>query len=436
MWRLTIALIAIALPLGAQQPMDLVSELIDNNGLLINPHWRAQEANRQTLPDPAVLCNGFHNEDDARLFNNCSSQSPTVDEPSALQPVMYATCQAEHPTGTVHGHINWFPVTYYGHLYFLDWQTPISVNDNGVGLGDDDYDLVLVRSDRSGVTIGNHNRSTSGDIGIDVEFNAAETVDTFTAPWWTGLRARVEAHPGSWESARQIVDGKLAIITALYGIDNQHQAHAELHPVYLLAILDRDDAREQVWEFFARNWGNEGGCSQDDHHLLLPDNVVSVFFQNPSEDEKLVGIDETTTELHSRPAGATAWRAITTPHGVVVSFKLLRPQDHSIIHGELHLQKTGRSRRPSMMTARIPAPAGRPRLAREPETTKEWDVLISRLDSSQRQLFARAMTDELQGSRMQTAADREQKLHAALLATLGSEQGVQQFLKVLATLHH
>ena len=54
----------------------------------------------------------------------------------------------------------------------------------------------------------------------------------------------------------------------LYGLDAQHGYHAELHPLWGLAVRVATESNTDTWVVFARNFGNEGGCSSRAPHRL------------------------------------------------------------------------------------------------------------------------------------------------------------------------
>jgi hypothetical protein len=323
-------------------PMDLWWEGVDQNALPKNPKWGAQVTAQNVVPDAGKLCDYFHDEEDVLKLGvpACTTQAPTVDEPNGWdQPENWAVCQLEsvvgsHPPGTVHGHVNWGLATYTGTIYFQDWQSP-----DPTTMGDNDYDFALVRTDEAGVTSGNdfeyHNQ---GNHGLTLEFNADETVNGFDTNWWQSFRAAVQAHPahtGDWTAAQALVDGREAIVIGQIGIDTQHSAHAEIHPVQGLAIHTETSSCEDVWEVFSRNWGNEGFCSQDQHYFVGSD--MTVYFPNPTNSIQL-SIDQS-TNLRSRGDGVK-WGQKAVSTGLVVTFQLPKPQDQAIAFGELRLKKT------------------------------------------------------------------------------------------------
>ena len=320
-----------------QASMDLWWDEVDNNALGLNPKWGLQVTSPGTRPDATTLCNAFHDEGDVLNLGTppCTTQHPEVDEPGGGQPANYVVCQLGGLfSGSVHGHVDWGFGTYTGLLYFQDWQVPgIDVN-----LGDNDYDFGLVRPDQAGVTLGNDFQWHSvGNFGLTLEMDSTETIDNFTSPWWVAFRNAVHAHPahtGDWTAAQALVGGQEAIAIGLIGIDIQHGPHAELHPIMGLAIHTQTTPEEDVWEVMARNWGDEGFCSQDQH--FLPLQKLAFFFPNP--DGATLDIGSATSILGN--SSDLSWGAKTIPQGVVFTIKLSEPEKQSIAHGEIHLART------------------------------------------------------------------------------------------------
>jgi hypothetical protein len=135
--------------------MDLWWNAVDDNVLPLNPDWGMQVNSDGTtngrVPDAGQLCNNFHDEGDNLQLGNpsCTTQRPTVDEPSVWSdPAFWTVCQASGGVaGAVHGHINWGLATYTGKLFFTDHSNPVPS-----GLGDDDYDMTLQRTDQASAT--------------------------------------------------------------------------------------------------------------------------------------------------------------------------------------------------------------------------------------------------------------------------------------------
>jgi hypothetical protein len=307
-----------------QAPMDLWWQEMDDNLLPLNPLWGAQvnaqgQANG-TVPDAGRLCNNFHDEDDLLKLGSppCTTWTPTVDEPSLWSdPAFYSVCQLSGGTsGAVHGHVNWGLATFTGQLVFTDHSLPVPQ-----GTGDDDYDMTLERPDQASATTNGSlfqiPPSTVNLTSLDLEFDSDETIDFFDTPFWQELHAAVDAD-SSFAKARGLLGGDrgaTAIVTGLVGIDNKHGAHAELHPVLglMMRVPDRSTATSDLWVFFARTRGDEGGCSQDLHAFASTTNMRFLLPLPAGQHAKL-----TTANVRGNGTGG-AFSLTQLPDGLLVS---------------------------------------------------------------------------------------------------------------------
>jgi outer membrane receptor protein involved in Fe transport len=238
-------------------PFDLVWDSIDPNGIALNPKW-AWETTHPDHPNPDTLCAGFPYADRSRVdFGTppCTTQAPTADPPTGFNSLI---CRKGVPKN-FDGHVNWMPATIYGHIFWNDHKSW----DQG---GDDDYNVRLQPGHRGALTSNNPE-------DMLVEFDSSETVDqpAFRTDWWNQFHSAVDRGGGDTGDgpAGAMIDGKEAIIVGLLGIDTEHGAHSELHPAWGFAVHVSDSPYDDQWAFFARSSGNEGFCSQDQHHLDL-----------------------------------------------------------------------------------------------------------------------------------------------------------------------
>jgi hypothetical protein len=104
--------------------------------------------------------------------------------------------------------------------------------------------------------------------------------------------------------------------------------------VFGMAIKLNDTSSRQAWALFMRNWGDEGGCSQDQHYT--PSNDLSFFFGN--EGGPNLTIDESHTNMRIAN-GPGQWGATNFSDGMVVTFHLPDPGNRSLFFGELQLCK-------------------------------------------------------------------------------------------------
>jgi hypothetical protein len=274
---------------------------------------------------------------------------PDVDESNTLT----SFCHFLRPfSDAVHGHVNWAVATYQGRISFAT----ANIGKAGYGPGDGDYDWLLEPEDDQGKPI--HNGISKGDeadgkTAIALEFSSRETVDKIKKPktWWNDFHHAVDSGPavqactplgGPKSLANCMVDGRPAIVIGLLGFDNEHGdrgegARVELHPVYGLAIKIADrlsGSPQDVWAIMARNWGNEGSCSNGwdithgkwQHYLGLVDNKMQFFIP-----AKL------------SPGAATQWvssglaTAKILDGGVLLTIQLPEPEKEKLFWGELHI---------------------------------------------------------------------------------------------------
>jgi hypothetical protein len=247
--------------------MDLWSANFDYNDLPFNPIWGAQYE-PPSLPHPRGWIKPLPGPDAGRLCNqdpvhsSCTSQAPTEDTQGAdLRQAMYCHGRCQHA--------NWWPVTYTGALSWdgHDSQTGSFFN------GDNDYNIYIKPEHGEGQT------KNSPD-GIKCEFDSGETVNHFKTSWWQKFHDAVD---NSDKAAHDLIDGKKGIAVGLMGLDCvQHgsgtfpdlvvfdynqDCHPELHPTHALAIQIDTNGTDEHWAMFGRNWGGEGGCSQNQHFL-------------------------------------------------------------------------------------------------------------------------------------------------------------------------
>src|SRR5215813_7369755 len=184
--------------------------------------------------------------------------------------------------GGARGHRNWTIVTYHGPLFWSNYSGPTPFQD-------DDYNFVMqtpitpitivngVPSGGfpSGITLENGNHIPGlGPDPIVLEFEAQETIDHFgLTPFWNAFHQAVDeefkelfrGHP-EITPAKDMVRQKEAIVIGLMGLDIFEKATSEIHPVFVLAIHTNEDPADDTWAIFARNYGNEGMCSDNMHY--------------------------------------------------------------------------------------------------------------------------------------------------------------------------
>jgi uncharacterized repeat protein (TIGR01451 family) len=311
-------------------PLDLWWTGVDDNFLPMNPTWWFLESNG-TPPDANSFCGDFHNEGDALPAGK--SSSCTLWDPEVNERGFFSLCGPS--SNTVAGHINWATVTYTGRLYFFNFSgsTPFK--------GDADYNFALIRDDLKGATLpAEPEASFEGKPGLGLEFDTRETVDIMdgTGTWWDTFHHTVD---NDENAARNMVSGRPSITIGLVGIDHNKAhpaphppAHSESHPVYGLAINVDENADTQKWAIFARNWGDQGGCSQQEEFLALRDNRMRFFIPKPPETTISAG----TANFWNNFQNGT-YNVQVLDDGILLTANLREPEFGGMFWGDIVLRK-------------------------------------------------------------------------------------------------
>jgi hypothetical protein len=253
--------------------------------------------------------------------------------------------------------VNWGAVTYRGRIYFDRSNNLHPGHANIDEAGDGDYDWFLETPGAAGIATGNQRDNDraiqesnlpQGIQTLALEFSSRETVDHINdSSWWKTFRDDIDNHP---ELAQTHVRGKQAIVIGLLGFDNEHGnekggARVEVHPVWGLAIRVSDDGDpEDRWEILARNWGNEGSCSNGwdatggkwMHNLSLPNNKMRFFLPSTLSPSAQVATDFRTNY-------GDAAKYFSPPEkladGVLLSIQLPDPEKRKLFWGELRIKK-------------------------------------------------------------------------------------------------
>jgi hypothetical protein len=312
-----------------QSPMDLVWQAgsEDPNGLPQNPQWLWQlTSNRRQsdpLPNVTKLCDGFpynvpNDPSKGVSYGNppCVSQNVSLDYPYGFHDFICSNFGGN--AGKLHGHVDWVPARYDGLLFwkgFTPWYQ----------LGDGDYNFWLVPPNGGGLT-------TANPESISMEFDSHETINHFDSPWWKQFHQAVDSG-----KAETMVQRNYAIIIGLVGIDTEHENHSELHPVYAMAIHIKSEVNEDVWAIFARNSGNEGYCSQDQHFLPVQGNQVKLLLPTIPGVSRPELLPSTVFQAND-PNVTWSWAPVS--HGILFTANLLGPNSRSRLNGELHIKWT------------------------------------------------------------------------------------------------
>jgi hypothetical protein len=78
-----------------------------------------------------------------------------------------------------------------------------------------------------------------------------------------------------------MLDRSLVTVIGLLGLDFEHGAKPELHPVYAMFVQQpTQDPRQTSWSYFVRNWGDQGFCGDDQQNLFTPENRIKFRIPN------------------------------------------------------------------------------------------------------------------------------------------------------------
>src|SRR5580704_1326918 len=303
---------------SGNSPLDLVWTDCDLNGFPMNPRWRYQVTNGSVPPPPTTLC-------PAALQQVQSGQGTViviVFPPSCISwPVSYDSGFWCGP------HVNFFAATYQGPV---DWWLKSTVGT------DDDYNYRMFPKNNEGL-VGLH-PSTDG---MEIEFDSDETIDHFSSPLWTKFHQLVDNDNAA---AQALIKGKTAVVTSLLGFDCGHPACAsEEHPAYAMAVdIDNSNLSDDQWGVFARNWGDEGLCSSNEHNLPGSDLKVLIPWL-PGASAVAVLPDTQFYPFANSGSNATVPSpqiTVATGQGILLDFTLPDPSTQLGIEGEVHLQWT------------------------------------------------------------------------------------------------
>jgi hypothetical protein len=305
-------------------PFDLLSDTYDDNLIPLNPMWGYQKIHEGLPPSAEKLC--------ARQVPAGSSgdviQYFPDQEPCTQQPTSRDDSWSCGPHG------NWGPATVVGSIV---WES----HSTGTFSGDDDYSWYLTPPNGNGLTA---TRTT-----LEPEFNASETIDNFNSQWWNDFHLAVDQ---GGTGPNTLIDGKLAIVSGLFSLDFEHSIHAEVHPVFAMALRVKEDPTDETWAIFVRRFGNEGFCSSHIHYLdYLPENQF--IFRLPLEWG--VGATLGSEDLNFNPDASAPAVTFVPNQGVVLTFNMPEnPAARQLVSGEIHLHwnnpNTAAVRRPPVRT--------------------------------------------------------------------------------------
>jgi hypothetical protein len=365
-----------AAPTSSLLSWDLEFPQFDDNGIPLNPDWHSNVA-KTGFPDPGA-CRWPWQGGSAK---NCTTQITNIDfDPNAgytfYNPIKMAecascsVCQSFSPNEGFGGHANWTAATYTGSVFWESKAAP--------GL-DDEYSVNLVTPNAAGATAARSD-------GVHVEFDSDETIDTLTnddfqIPFFLQFRSAVDSGDSQ---AHDFLDGKDMIVTGLFGVDFAHTPGGESHPAWSVAIHANEDPADDTWAFFARNWGDEGYCSESQHYINYLDAIYMLRIPWPAGATS--GFPNGNT-IAITDSGITMDDPVFDPatRTVIVTFRNLPDATkHGIIGGELHFTWQGATprQRQRILNSRRPAP-------NPPDKAEALkNSLVSRMTPAQRQIYS------------------------------------------------
>jgi hypothetical protein len=336
------------------KPWDLVtadptvSEPFDMNGLPFNPKWYWQ--NFTTFPPLAQDFNDCSLITETRFdTSSCTNLPLSRDTPDDIVKEQLSSCAL--------GHLNWTVVSYKGRLSFVDHDATLKPLDFPSVVGDDDYNFTLVTPVQGDFPSGTTERNPDR---IKLEFKASETIDHLTTQWWQKFHSAVDGDTDNINHGKNLVRDTEAIVIGFLGLDlvshsNEAQTFftepkSEIHPVFVLAIHVNRDPSDDTWAIFARNFGNEGFCSNSMHYLDLPSGLITLRLPRLSEDEDNVPTTSFATIITDKTQFVTNDNNVPSPdisepgpnQDTFVTFHLPSPpfndEEGALVGGELHLQ--------------------------------------------------------------------------------------------------
>lgn len=261
------------------RPADLVHRRVDPNGFPINPFWSIQETQTGSRPSITALCSLHRPHSPGQVSDyfgtpDCTSQLGQISVELAGGGLYGDLCRtAALPQPRFPGHLNWFPVTVLGQGSWLHID-PL----------DHDVNLLLVPDPMDGIVAPGLTSAApqlKGLAAYKVEFDEREVFEEIAnAGASTPLWQRVLS---SAPERKRLLQNKYYLMTGLYGLDAQHDYHAELHPIWGFAVRLQSEQDLETWLIFARNSGNEGGCSSRTRFRLpqSQDGVMQMAFDLP-----------------------------------------------------------------------------------------------------------------------------------------------------------
>jgi hypothetical protein len=148
--------------------------------------------------------------------------------------------------------------------------------------------------------------------------------------WW-GKFSRMK----NIAQCRELNGGSYAYITGMLGLDCEHEAGSEIHPVYSILIHLEDNPDADKWAFFVRNFGDEGECGREQVQLHGKKPNEPILLLIPKENLKEFKLTEYNVFAPKNCMKNMHWNYQKVDEGVLFSFQLDHPDSQSCFVGDL-----------------------------------------------------------------------------------------------------
>ncbi len=305
----------------------------DRNVLPLNPSWAGG-----ARPDICAACDGFrieHRADGtswvpALWSERCTRQRPYISSGGC----------GPHRSGCARsglelaGHVNWGPAAFTG-LLSTTHGGPVNLAFDG--------DITFYLEPDGGAGLLTQEPKSHFNGVIELEFSSAETNRWFRTPWWRSFPFRDSSYRAvaaflsgprrHSDATRQYpsLERQPATAIGIFGIDTEHGAHPELHPVLALAIRTETHPDRDVWQVLARNWGTGGDCSSRRNEGFA---VHRVLLMLPGGGDKIYRSAQGTFLDHGLEV--SDWKVYAGGNGATLEV-VLPPRACSVVEGQLTL---------------------------------------------------------------------------------------------------
>lgn len=328
----------------------------DQNGLPVNPVWGSQDWTPNAEMPPA-------------------GQSKCKDNPRACTRQRFVEDWAPKPSicrlgvdtglaGPFAAHFDWTIAAFTG---VVRPEVPAISEDN-------DYNFIFQPAQPNplaGLTEANTDVPFDATKKyIELELLSHEVDHRFALKWWrefADAADRVvstgEDDPEAQASIDQawIPEGQSprAVVIGLFGVDCEHGCKSELHPVYALAVEADANPAHNVWQIFARNWGNGGSCSTLNHEFRATNNQLVLTIPPPSAAATPDRVLSATFARSDDTIAVPAFSTLSSHDGLQVTLGLAAPAVRGLEELEVAISWAGANAPPPFTAAPPPPPAPR-----------------------------------------------------------------------------